>query len=265
MPIRAFLILAAGAMSAPTRATLRVRVHRPLLDARFPSCVASAAPPVRAARRIGTRRAPRMLAPAASQLVARGLGWAVSAASMSLYLPIAARIVRTGSADGLSVTTWALNVLGFAAAIVYPLRKGFPISCYFDTICLAAQSVLVLALIVGKSRSRPRTLALAAGLSAVGAAFAAAVRWAPVWGLALVQAGATTSMTVALLPQIGKNFRRRSSGGWSSTSALLSTVGNGVRVFTTATLTGDRLLLAGFSCGLLLNGILLAQTIVWEA
>lgn len=206
-----------------------------------------------------------MLAPAASQALARGLGWAISAASMSLYLPIAATVVRTGSADGLSVTTWALNALGFAAAIVYPLRKGFPISSYFDTICLEAQSVLVLALIVSTMRDRSRTLALVVGLAIGAAAFLSAVMFAPSWSLAVVQAAATASMTVALLPQIGKNFQRRSSGGWSRSSALLSTVGNAIRVYTTVTLTGDRLLLFGFSCGLLLNGILLAQTLAWKA
>lgn len=208
--------------------------------------------------------APRMLSAAASEGLARGLGWAISGASMSLYLPIAAGIVRTGSADGLSVTTWALNVLGFAAAIVYPLRKDFPLSSFFDTICLEAQSVLVLALIVANMRERSRTLALVAALAIGGAAFAGVVAFAPAWSLVVIQAAATASMTIALLPQIGKNFRRKSSGGWSRTSALLSTVGNAIRVFTTLTLTGDRLLLVGFGCGLLLNGVLLAQTLVWE-
>lgn len=220
--------------------------------------------PAHATSSLSRRAAPRMLSAAASEGLARGLGWAISGASMSLYLPIAAGIVRTGSADGLSVSTWALNVLGFAAAIVYPLRKDFPLSSFFDTICLEAQSVLVLALIVANMRDRSRTLALVAALAIGGAAFAGVVAFAPAWSLAVIQAAATASMTIALLPQIGKNFRRKSSGGWSRTSALLSTVGNAIRVFTTLTLTGDRLLLVGFSCGLLLNGVLLAQTLVWE-
>jgi mannose-P-dolichol utilization defect protein 1 len=205
-----------------------------------------------------------MLAPGASEVLARGLGWAISGASMSLYLPIAANIVRTRSAAGLSIATWALNTLGFFAALVYPLRRGFPLSSFFDTVCLTVQSVLVLALIVLYRGSRAEGVALVAGLGACGLAFAATLTLAPAWSLVMVQAAATVSMTVALLPQILKNAVRRSSGGWSRSSAALSTVGNGIRVFTTITLTGDRLLLAGFTAGLLLNGILLTQTLLWK-
>ncbi|KAJ1623784.1 hypothetical protein T492DRAFT_599312 [Pavlovales sp. CCMP2436] len=205
-----------------------------------------------------------LLAPAASEVLARALGWAISGASVSLYLPIAATIVRTGKADGLSVATWALNVLGFAAALVYPIRKGFPLSSFFDTISLTAQSVLILVLVVAAAGDRARTLKLAGALVVGGLGCAALIALAPGWSLVLVQAAATASMTVALLPQIYKNARSRSSGGWSRSSALLSTVGNGIRVFTTVTLTGDRLLLAGFCAGFTLNAVLLAQTLMWE-
>jgi hypothetical protein len=72
-------------------------------------------------------------------------------------------------------------------------------------------------------------------------------------------------MTVALLPQLAKNFKGRTSGGWSPISAGLSTAGNAIRVFTTMQLTHDMLLLAGFGAGFLLNAILLAQTLAWPA
>ena len=78
--------------------------------------------------------------------------------------------------------------------------------------------------------------------------------------------GAALVITLALLPQIVKNFQLRSGGGWSPISAGLSAGGNAARVFTTLKLAGGNpLLLAQYGCGLVLNGVLLAQSLFWPS
>ena len=60
------------------------------------------------------------------------------------------------------------------------------------------------------------------------------------------------------------NFASHTRGGWSPISAALSTVGNGMRVFTTLQLAdGNPLLLCQFVANVIMNGILLAQSLVW--
>ena len=71
--------------------------------------------------------------------------------------------------------------------------------------------------------------------------------------------------SVALVPQVWRNFAARSRGGWSPISAALSTGGNAARIFTTLTLAeGNPILLAQFAACLLLNGVLLVQALVWD-
>ena len=64
------------------------------------------------------------------------------------------------------------------------------------------------------------------------------------------------------MPQILLNHRQRATQ-WSPVTAGLSVLGAATRVFTTLRLTKDALLLAGFAAGLLLNGVLLAQILVY--
>lgn len=65
----------------------------------------------------------------------------------------------------------------------------------------------------------------------------------------------------ARIPQILLNLRRGNSGELSVMSTGLSVCGNAMRVFTTLALVRDPLILAGAASQLLLNGILLSQTI----
>ena len=79
-----------------------------------------------------------------SKLFARALGWVMLAGSLVVYSPILIRVVRTGKAEGLSVTTWLLALVGFLSSLVYPVRHRFPLSTYSEYICLSLQSGLLL-------------------------------------------------------------------------------------------------------------------------
>jgi|AntAceMinimDraft_12_1070368.scaffolds.fasta_scaffold72924_2 hypothetical protein len=61
-------------------------------------------------------------------VAATAAGFAVTAGSLLLFTPMISRVWRKRSAEGLSVTTWALNLAGFAAGAIYPVRvAGFKV------------------------------------------------------------------------------------------------------------------------------------------
>ena len=55
---------------------------------------------------------------AALKTLAEGLGYLIGAASILLYTPIAVRILRTKSADGLTVSTWWLKLTSYTCTDV---------------------------------------------------------------------------------------------------------------------------------------------------
>lgn len=192
-------------------------------------------------------------------VAARLMGWALTAAAVTLYVPMIAELVRNKKApESMSATTWSLQLTGFALTVVFHVRMGFPLSTYADFAALGVQSLVILVLsMVYRKKASPL-----AALPVVGLV---AALIAPLKGLKALQAASAVVTTWALLPQIVSNFRSRSRGGWSATAAALSTVGNAGRLFTTVTLAdGNVLLLAQFAVAMLMNGCLMVQSLVWD-
>lgn len=189
----------------------------------------------------------------------------MTAGSLGLYLPMILSILSTHSTGGLSLATWSLFLLGSSASLVYPLRMGFPLTSFAEYIALAAQSALILSLILAIDDASGFSLpAIGTALAALVALFTWLVTAAPLWTAGVAEKCAMACTTLSLMPQIVWNFQTRSGGGWSPISAFLSASGNAIRIYTTTTVTKDRLILIRFCIGLLLNTILLAQTLVFS-
>jgi len=197
-----------------------------------------------------------------STLLATGLSYLVGAGSLLLYTPIAFRTIRTGSAKGLTLSTWWLKLASYTASDVYSFSNAYPIAQYVETSIITLEAAAILLLVSWYQQRLDATFAtLATGYVATTAWALAA---APSSVLAVAQGGSTLLNTIALLPQIAQNARRRSSGGYSPVTALLACAGCSIRIFTTYELAeGDPLLLAGFAAGLALNGAILAQVLYY--
>ena len=193
--------------------------------------------------------------------VARLLGWTISGVTLATYSPMIFSLLQTGKTQGLSKTTWLLQLFAFSAAVCYPVRQGYPLSSYFDMVALAAQAVAIVA-IVFLNEGFMTLPAVVTSLGALVLLLFAITTAAPLLVVTALQAGASATMLLALLPQVVKNFRSGSNGGWSPISAGVSTVGNSIRVFTTLKLTGDPILLAQFGAGMLLNAVLFLQAVL---
>ena len=122
------------------------------------------------ARRHFHASAATLAAPDADAL-ATGLGYLVGAGSLLLYTPIAFRVVRQGSADGLTLSTWWLKIASYTASDLYALRNGYPIAQWAETLVITAEAAAVLILVATYQRR------LDASFFALALACAATASW----------------------------------------------------------------------------------------
>lgn len=77
-------------------------------------------------------------------IVAKALGYVIGVGSLAVYLPIVFSLLKKKSADGFSVATWVFNLMGITLAVIYPLKKGFPMSTFVELVLLVVQSTGIL-------------------------------------------------------------------------------------------------------------------------
>jgi len=202
--------------------------------------------------------------------IAEALGYLIGAASLLLYTPIAVRIIRTKSADGLAVSTWWLKLTSFTCTDVYNVKNGFPFAAFSETFVITLESAIVLGLILYHQKRINDSTLLAC------LAYLAITSWAlfspsftfpygpPNEWIDAAQILSIALSASALVPQLKQNFDRRSSGDYSPITASLASVGCAIRLFTTMELAdGDVLLLCNYGVALVLNLCVLFQIVVF--
>ncbi len=199
--------------------------------------------------------------------IATGLGYLLGAASILLYTPIAIRVLRTKSADGLAISTWWLKLTSYTCTDVYNIKNGFPISAFSETLVITVEAVVILGLVTFyQQRLDVKTFVLAVTYFVVTSwvLFAPAGIGPSDSVIAYLQGSAIVVNVASLLPQLKQNFSRKSSGSYSSVTASLASAGCAIRLFTTIELAnGDPLLLLNYGVALALNLSLLLQIIYY--
>ena len=161
--------------------------------------------------------------------------------------------------EGLSLTSFLSELVAYTFTMAYNVNHAYAFSTWGDTFACWLQNILIVGLIF-KYRRLPVLLAVA-----VSATLAAVCAWlfsgaAGPQVLAALQASAVVILCFGgRMPQILLNLRRGNSGELSMASTGLSVAGNLARVFTTATLVKDPVILLAASSQLVLNAILLTQ------
>lgn len=195
-------------------------------------------------------------------LIARMVGWVVIAGSTIRSLPQILRIVRKKSVDGLSMTSFVSELMAYIITTAYNVAFRYPFSTWGDTFMSAIQHTAIVGLIFHHDRKVSfqvkfllvvLMLAFAAFLFS-GVCSPSTYKWMQGFSAALLALGGR-------LPQVMLNLRRGNSGELSIISTALSVAGNAARVFTTIALVGDPIILFTATSQLLLNGILLFQTL----
>jgi mannose-P-dolichol utilization defect protein 1 len=196
--------------------------------------------------------------------LAKGLGYLVGTGAVLLYTPIAVRIFRQKSADGLALSTWWLKLTSYTCTILYNFDKGYPVSTYAETAVLAAESTSILVLVAYYQRELGETSFLSGVFAFVVFVGLALSDAAPQEVLTLGQAVSAVLNVGALLPQFVLNARTQTGGDYSPLTAGLALAGCTIRLFTTVQLAdSDPLLLRSFGLALVLNGALLSQILYY--
>ncbi|KAL7466760.1 hypothetical protein ACHAXS_007048 [Conticribra weissflogii] len=185
--------------------------------------------------------------------LAETLGYVLGGASLLLYTPIAVRVLRQKSADGLTVSTWWLKLTSYTCTDAYNFKKGFPITAFSETLVITFEAMVILSLVSFYQKKLNR------GTFALASLYLTLTTWL----FALAQVSATLLNTFALVPQLWQNYQRKSSGDYSAVTSTLASLGCSIRLFTTVELAdSDLLLLFNYGVALLLNLSVLMQ-ILW--
>jgi len=194
--------------------------------------------------------------------IATGLGYLIGAASILLYTPIAIRVLRTKSAEGLAISTWWLKLTSY----IY-IKNSFPLSAFSESLVITGEAAVILGLVAFyQRRVDVQTFLLAVIYVAVTswALFAPTSVGPSDSAIAFAQELSIALDVASLLPQLKQNFIRKSSGSYSSVTASLASAGCTIRLFTTFELAnGDPLLLVNYGVALALNLSLLLQIIYY--
>jgi mannose-P-dolichol utilization defect protein 1 len=195
-----------------------------------------------------------------STVIAQYLGYFIGTFSLLLYTPIAVRLARQRTAEGLVVSTWWLKLSSYMASDIYAFKHGYPISTYVETLIITFEAAVVLGLVVYfQRRADEKCLSLVAAFVTTSLYLLYA---APPQIVALGQGASAILNTGALIPQFLLNNKRQKAGDYSPVTAGLAATGCLVRVFTTIQLAdSDALLLASFSLAFVLNSALFGQIV----
>jgi mannose-P-dolichol utilization defect protein 1 len=190
--------------------------------------------------------------------LATSLGYLVGAGSLILYTPIAVRILRQRTADGLTLSTWWLKLAAYSCSDIYAFTNGYPLSTYVETLIITAEAFVVLILVAHYQKRMEASFAAGLGVFLVVVVLGISV--APPELVAVGQAGAALLNVGALIPQFQLNAKLQTAGGYSPVTAGLAATGCLIRVFTTIQLAdSDPLLMGTFGLALVLNSSLFLQ------
>jgi len=166
------------------------------------------------------------------------------------------------SVDGLSLTSFLSELAAYTITVAYNVRFQYAFSTWGDTLLNSIQHTAILGLIFHYNKSvntgTKMTVIIAVAASCAflfsGACSVSILKYLQGASVVLLALGGR-------LPQILLNMRRGNSGELSMISTALSVSGNAARVFTSMTLVGDPIILATACSQLVLNSILLFQTL----
>ena len=108
-------------------------------SARLPPLRTSAPATVSNRASVHTLRGGAAAGEASASVLASALGWGLTAGAMAIYTPMIATTLAKKNADGMSVSTWSLNLSGFLIFVVYHIRNGYSLSTFLDFAALGLQ------------------------------------------------------------------------------------------------------------------------------
>ncbi|KAL3698844.1 hypothetical protein R1sor_012920 [Riccia sorocarpa] len=196
-------------------------------------------------------------------LLAKVLGYSIVAASAIVKLPQIIIIMKNKSIEGLSKTSFEMEVVGFTIALAYCLYKQIPFSAYGELVFLLLQGIFLLLLIYNYSTDLgPVTWVKTALYCALAPSLLAGNVSESV--IETLYGFQHAIFFLARIPQIYDNFKNKSTGQLSFLTTLMQFAGTIVRLFTSIQENAPSSMILGSLLGLFTNGTVFTQLLVYR-
>eukprot|EP00250_Pteridium_aquilinum_P009793 c18940_g1_i1 orf=285-980(-) len=193
-------------------------------------------------------------------LFSQALGYAIVAASSIVKVPQIYLIIKNRSVQGLSPTSFELEVVGYTFALAFCVSKKLPFSAYGELSFLLVQALIIVGLIYNLT---PK-LGLGSWVkAAVYCAFAPTILAGGLDPLLLegLYASQHAIFFFSRIPQIIKNYQTKQTGQLSFLTSLMNFSGSLARLFTSIQASAPTSMVVGSSLGIITHGILVSQ--IW--
>ncbi|XP_063786739.1 mannose-P-dolichol utilization defect 1 protein [Pseudophryne corroboree] len=194
-------------------------------------------------------------------LISKILGIGIIVGSVMVKVPQIVKILRSGTAEGLSFQSILLELLALTGTMVYSITHGFPFSAWGEVLFLMVQTLIIGFLIqhLGGRTSQ--------GVLFFSVYFCLlAILLSPVIPMVLVtvlQASNMPAVVISRLIQAMTNYRNGHTGQLSAVTIALLFLGSLARIFTSIQETGDYLMSLTYVVSSACNGVIGAQLLYY--
>eukprot|EP00732_Lithocolla_globosa_P006194 Lithocolla_globosa_v1_NODE_7028_length_1002_cov_140.520042.p1 type:complete len:259 gc:universal NODE_7028_length_1002_cov_140.520042:163-939(+) len=189
------------------------------------------------------------------------LGFGMILGGTGVKLPQLLKILKAGSAEGISVLAYCMELFVYTETVGYNLRFGYAFSTYGENVFLTIQDILILLLMFHFSKNYLGLF----GYFALYAAFCALTfQQLLTEDLSVkLHSFVTPMLLVSRIPQIYSNYSNGSTGNLSAVTIFLFAAGTTARIFTTLQEVEDMVVLYGYIAGTAVNLILALQVVYY--
>lgn len=204
----------------------------------------------------------KISAPCFKALLSKGLGIGIIAGSVLVKVPQIMKILKSKSAEGLSIVSVLLDLMAITFHMSYSFVSGFPFSAWGDGTFLAIQTAAIAALVfLYGHRSGGKSLIFIA----IYAIFVYVLMGGltPAKFLWTAQGFNVPILLTGKLSQAFTNFRNGSTGQLSAATCLMLFFGSLARIFTSVQETGDTMMIITYCVSTFANAVIVAQLLYY--
>ncbi|XP_063059476.1 mannose-P-dolichol utilization defect 1 protein-like [Engraulis encrasicolus] len=190
-------------------------------------------------------------------VLSKCMGLWIMVGSVFALLPQIWKVLRAGSADGLSLTSTILSLYSASGYVAYCISQGFPIGAWGESLFILTQVILLNFLILHYSGQTVRALLFLMLYCAVMYVLTSAL--VPQKAIAVVQDSGVLAIIASRLIQAGSNYLSKHTGQLSTASVILVFIGALAHIFVSLQETGQSLSSLTQVLACLCSGVLVFQ------
>lgn len=193
--------------------------------------------------------------------ISKGLSLAIVVAAAIVKVPQIYLIVKNRSIAGVSLFAQYLELFLYSTPVAYNLANGYDFRTWGENFFLVLQVLVILTAMLAISK-RYALLFLSLALYA-GIAYPAMTGMVPINILQLLQGAAIPVQVGARFIQVYTVYTDKATGQLSVVTSVMNFLGCIARIFTVSQEHGDPIIMAGFFCSLIANGVVLLMFAIY--